>query len=383
VIDEDGNTFREIVERGCSAQGVVQDTCEFRGVQNEYQTNQPGGLGINLIAEFTCRYTCNSNGCTTEIATGDGPAVVTSTSYSCASGTSADGSGDATVACEFGCKSELSYLENPYVTAYDRNSVTGADKRGKILRYARGCATEEDSEINTCSMSNSITTLFTVEENAPSVGEATKPTIKDNTAVFICEKVCTTDNCNIATAYPGRPSCYECDSTTDANCYVNLEKVTGVMHQCDFDEDTCEIMHSGLDMEVDGSWAHTGQVTPDQMYPFNSFATGFSAAKIQRRCVNTYLENMNEDAMEFDDESYACSDKEVSLSEDVDADQRITHRECTFRCDSDFCNFGPGLKFANFVNETTTEAPVTPPSGSMTFGFSLFVVFVGLMVNKN
>jgi len=382
VIDENGNSVREIVERGCSTKGTLQDTCEFRAADSAYSTAAINALnGVKLIAEFTCRYACDTNGCNAEIATGDGPAVVTSTSYSCASGDTADGSSDTTVSCEFGCKSELSYLENPYVTNYARNGVDGPDKKGKILKYWRGCADEEDAEMNICSMSNSISTLFTVEDNQPAVGDATKPTIKDNTAVFLCEKVCKTDNCNLQAMYPGRPSCYECDSSTDSNCYVNLEKVSSVMHQCDFDQDSCEITHSGLDMEQDGSFQHTAQVTKNQMFPFNSLATGFNDAMIRRRCVNTYLENMSNE-MEFDDESYSCKDKDVSLSESIE-EQSIVHKECTFRCASDFCNFGPGLKFANFVNDTT-EAPVTVPgSGSFGVGFSLVVVFVGLLVNKS
>merc|ERR1711881_816250 len=135
-------------------------------------------------------------------------------------------------------------------------------------------------------------------------------------------------------------------------------------------------------MEVDGSWAHTAQVTPSQMIPFSSLATGFHDAKIQRRCVNTYLENMN-NPVEFDEENYSCSDKDVSLSETIE-EQQITHRECTFRCDSDYCNFGPGLKFANFVNETTEEPVTVDPTGASTgIGFSLVLVVVGLLVNKN
>ena len=85
--------------------------------------------------------------------------------------------------------------------------------------------------------------------------------------------------------------------------------------------------------------------------------------------------------VEFDEESYSCSDKDVSLSETIE-EQQIVHRECTFRCDSDYCNFGPGLKFANFVNETTTEEPEVTPSSGFTFGFSFLVVFVGLLVNR-
>merc|ERR1712226_1370246 len=149
VLDIEGNSVREIVERGCSSQPVTQDTCEFRSVQSGYPTSMTNALdGLVLTGEFTCRYNCESNGCNSEIATGDGPGIATATpSYSCASGEDYKGVNDVTVSCEFGCKSTLSYLENPYVSIYDNDGHT--DKFGKIIKYSRGCASEEDSLLDT------------------------------------------------------------------------------------------------------------------------------------------------------------------------------------------------------------------------------------------
>lgn len=84
--------------------------------------------------------------------------------------------------------------------------------------------------------------------------------------------------------------------------------------------------------------------------------------------------------MEFDDESYSCSDKDVSLDEGDE--NQIVHRECVFRCNSDYCNFGPGLKFANFVNATTEEPVTEVPASSFTLGFNAMILMMALIVKK-
>ena len=108
VVDADGNSVREIVTRGCSNEAVEADTCEFKAVEANYAT----ATHNSLVAEIVCRYTCASDSCNVENATGDGPALVTATAYdSCAIGTTIDGSGDvSSTSCQYGCKEVFKIL---------------------------------------------------------------------------------------------------------------------------------------------------------------------------------------------------------------------------------------------------------------------------------
>merc|ERR1712071_376090 len=201
VVDADGNSVREVVTRGCSNEAAQADTCEVKAVEANYAT----ATHNTLVAEIVCRYACTTDGCNSESATGDGPALVTAVTYdACAIGATVDGSGDtSSTACQYGCKSVLSYLEAPFVSEYHKGNGNPLDK---IIKYERMCASEGEELVNSC-VHAAVTANYNPTLNGAVIG-ASLDTTRASAHIFQCTKVCTGANCNIATAYPGRPTCY-------------------------------------------------------------------------------------------------------------------------------------------------------------------------------
>merc|ERR1711972_1235868 len=69
-INADGESIREVVERGCSDDTVVKDTCEFQTISTVPVADQSSEFDLNTVTEVTCRYVCTGDNCNSELADG-------------------------------------------------------------------------------------------------------------------------------------------------------------------------------------------------------------------------------------------------------------------------------------------------------------------------
>jgi len=336
-VNADGNSVREVIERGCSVkdEGKVFDTCEF----NTISTLTPAADQTSMISaastEVSCRYNCETDGCNNETPDGvDARYVATSTCHvgsvcnsltDCASVTDfqtdvldAGAADSASCTGDEKCKSTMKYLHH---VRYD-----GTVERA-LIHLSFEC-TADTTEVNECSDA-SIGTNYVNDED-PSIPFAspaqtnTATAARQNTHMYTCTTVCTGNDCN--NNWPGQPMCHTCSSadasasTNPDHCYTDVAAPAA----CSFYyQNACFVQQSGLDLS--SNWAQKSQNMYSAMQTMGAYRS------ISRGCEESSTEGTVDGASVTRDSTQA----------------QTAYTDSKHTCFTTGCNFGPALPTPN------------------------------------
>jgi len=341
-INANGESIREVVERGCSSDTVVKDTCEFQTISTTPNADQSSEFDVTTVTEVTCRYVCEGDNCNDKLA--DGLDTSEPTKRSCNVGVVCEGiagckdvsdftadvvSGYTATPCdniegvEALCVAHMSYLEHQrFDNVYER-SLTHLEYK---CQKADDVATKDLSET---SQSCSTSTITVGQGNfAPEAKTDYLSTVRGVINMHTCMTVCDSDNCN--NAWPGQPTCYTCNSAEDTetdgttlknvadpdHCFTNVDMAMACTNYFD---NACYVTQSGLDLT--SNWA------VKSMNPYSAMQSMGAYKKISRGCATASEATVMEGMIMTRDESqnqHAYTDRMVI-------------------CKDNGCNFGPAL----------------------------------------
>merc|ERR1712179_894534 len=112
-INANGESIREVVERGCSTDTVVKDTCEFQTISTTPVADQSSEFNVATVTEVTCRYVCSGDNCNSELADG----VDVASGYTSTACDNIDGE-------EAFCYAHMNYLEHMRFDGVYERSLT-------------------------------------------------------------------------------------------------------------------------------------------------------------------------------------------------------------------------------------------------------------------
>jgi hypothetical protein len=321
-INTDGESVREVVERGCTTDAEAYDTCEFSSIDTNLQTidagNTLGGTSVIDLSKLTiatCRYVVS--GLNSDFPDGVDARANT---YTCDVGVGCSGienckqyttlaafnglSYTQTTGCN-SCKTQLKYAQHL------RND--GTYERA-IVHYERMCLTDSTAASNQCTSSDVATDL--VDADMTNMGLNNLHTA---VKIMTCENVCMADSCH-GLRWPGQPMCYSCTGTdpTSSTCYRNFASSTPSVC-ANYYDNTCMITQTGLDLS--SNWATNAR---NDYYANQVMGAPTS---ISRGC--TYSETTG-----YSGSAYA--------SRTTGTNQNL-YMNRMFMCQTDGCNFGTAL----------------------------------------
>merc|ERR1712038_197559 len=337
-----GESIREVVERGCSDDTEVKDTCEFQTISTSPVAAQSSEFDVGTVTEVTCRYVCDGDNCNNQLADGiDDPepskrscneGVVCTGVDSCkaVSDFTADvTSAYSTAECdnidgvEAKCVGFMDYLEHlRYDGKYERS----------LVRLEFKCQKADDDETkdlveNVQSCSSRVISLGARANFANEAKVDKASAARENIYMHKCMTVCDTDNCN--NAWPGQPTCYTCDSATDVDgtgalksiadsdyCFVNVDMAEACPQ---YYQNACFVRQSGLDLR--SNWA------AKSMNQYSAMQSMGAYKSIARGCAQA------SEAMEIEGS--------IMTRDDTQNQHAYVGREVT--CLENGCNFGPAL----------------------------------------
>jgi len=342
-INSDGGSIREVVERGCSEDTEVKDTCEFQTISTNPVADQSSEFDVSTVTEVTCRYVCSGDNCNSELADGiDDPEPP---KRSCNEGTVCTGVD--------GCKAISDFtadVASIYTTA-ECDNIDGVEAKcvgfmdylehlrfdGKyersLVRLEFKCQKADDDETkdlaeNVQSCSSQVISLGARENfaNEPKIDIISG--VREQIMMHKCMTVCDSDNCN--NAWPGQPTCYTCDSAADMEadgttlktvadsdyCYVNVA-MAGACDQ--YYQNACFVRQSGLDLR--SNWA------AKSMNQYSAMQSMGAYKSIARGCA------IASEAIEIEGS--------VMTRDETQNQHAYMGREVT--CLENGCNFGPAL----------------------------------------
>jgi len=335
-VDSDGNSVREVVERGCTTDAMAYDTCEFNVMSATLNAAQ--GSLFTDATEISCRYVCDTAtdgaGCNSELADGIDSRYVEASTCNvgavCDSLDSCKAIGDftATVAASLTpttcaavngaqakCVGVMKYM--------DHMRFDGQYERAMVhLEYM--CATTAMDNAQSCTTATVGTSQSTFATEAQTNDLSG---VKSQINVHTCTTVCDSDNCN--NAWPGQPKCITCAhddtdagtgallSATDADhCYTNV----GVAAACpQYFDNACFVTQTGLDLT--SNWAQMSK------NPYSAMQSMGAYRSISRGCTQA---------------SEAATVEGTTVSRD-EAQNQMMHMDRMVVCKEDGCNFGPAL----------------------------------------
>merc|ERR1712226_708977 len=304
-VNADGESIREVVERGCSDDTVVKDTCEFQTISTTPNAAQSSEFDVNTVTEVTCRYVCTGDNCNSELA--DGIDAAEPAKRSCNEGLICTGvdqcktinafstvtgsaSFDSNVECDnidgeqAFCVSHMDYLEHMrFDGVYERSLVK--------LEYK--CQKFDDDMTKDLSETSQACQTQTISVGQSNFANEARTdylsAVRGVINMHSCSTVCDSDNCN--NAWPGQPTCYTCNSATDREddqdpssplknvadsdyCFTNVD----MAEPCaEYYENACFVTQSGLDLT--SNWA------VKSMNPYSAMQSMGAYKAISRGCA--------------------------------------------------------------------------------------------------
>merc|ERR1712226_561157 len=222
-INANGESIREVVERGCSEDTVVKDTCEFQTISTSPVLAQSSEFDVSTVTEVTCRYVCDSDNCNNEVA--DGIDVAEPTARKCNVGVVCNGVDGCKAVADFAADVESAYVadsscaningEQAFCVAnmdyLEHERFDGVYERSLTkLEYKCQVADEDTETTQSCTTS----TISVGQTNFHADAKTDYlSAVRGVITMHHCTTVCDSDNCN--NAWPGQPTCYTCNSATD------------------------------------------------------------------------------------------------------------------------------------------------------------------------
>lgn len=335
-VNSEGESIREVVERGCTQDAEAYDTCEFQTVSSTLSAAQSSDFDTALTTEVTCRYVCSGDNCNSELADGQ-DTTAEPTMTQCNVGTVCEGidACKAVGAIDFAtdvaanyadtacpningvaarCVAKMSYLEH---MRYDGTIERAMNK----LDYRCEAATDSYSEdVKVCETSN----IGYQQSQFVAAAQTDKlSAVRGVITMHSCTTACSSNNCN--NAWPGQPTCYTCDHAADLaldatlgndHCYTDVSAAAAC---ADYHNNACFVKQSGLDLT--SNWAQKS------MNPYSAMQSMGAMRAIERGCTTS---------------SEAATVDGTMYSRDADQNQ-VAHVDRMVVCKEDGCNFGPAL----------------------------------------
>jgi len=341
-INAEGQSIREVVERGCSTDVVVKDTCEFQTISTNPVADQSSEFDVASVTEVTCRYVCEGDNCNEKMA--DGIDDAEPTKRMCNVGVVCEGvdgckattdftahvaANYASTACdnidgeEAFCVAHMNYLEHMRFDGVYERSLTK-------LEYK--CQKSDDDATKGLTETDQSCSTKTIEVGQTQFATAAQTnylsTARGVINMHSCMTVCDSDNCN--NAWPGQPTCYTCNSATDTesdgttlknvadpnHCFTNVDMAMACTNYYD---NACFVKQSGLDLT--SNWA------VKSMNPYSAMQSMGAYKAISRGCA-TASEAVVEEGM--------IMTRDESQNQHAYSDRMVT-------CLDNGCNFGPAL----------------------------------------
>lgn len=335
-VNAEGNSIREVVERGCTADPEAYDTCEFQTVSSTLNAAQSSDFDTALTTEITCRYVCSGDDCNSELADGT-DTTAEPTMSKCNVGPICAGIEDckAIGAVDFAtdvagvytadtdcpnidgraamCVGMMTYLEH---MRYDGTIERAMNKLEYRCEVAADSFAEEG--VKSCETNNIGYQQSQFDTNAQTDKISG---VRSVIQLHSCTTACTGTNCN--NAWPGQPTCYTCndDSSVSADhCYtdVNMAAPCSAYHN-----NACFVKQSGLDLE--SNWA------VKSVNPYSAQQSMGAYRAIMRGCTTASL---------------ARTDEGTAYTRDGEQNQ-VAYVDRMVVCKEDGCNFGPALPTPN------------------------------------
>jgi len=334
-VDINGNSIREVVERGCTEDAVVTDQCEFQAISGTPVAAQSSGFTNVDTTEVSCRYVCEGNGCNSDLADGISDYVATrscnvldscSGIEACKTVSAVPDLSAASQSCgningrEAFCVGHMTYLEHERYDGSIERALTKLEYR---------CEAAEDNLSETMQTCGEPTTIGFSNPSFASEAQSANGLsgVRQVINMYNCMTVCDSNNCNMA--WPGQPQCITCssadleaDGTTLKSvadpdyCYTNVAMPAACTNYYD---NVCLVKQSGLDLT--SNWAQKS------MNPYSAMQSMGAYKSIMRGCgVGSVSMDSDGSVMTRDDSQnqYSYMDRQVVCSENG-------------------CNFGPAL----------------------------------------
>jgi len=342
-INADGQSIREVVERGCSVDTVVKDTCEFQTISTTPVVAQSSEFDTATVTEVTCRYVCEGDNCNNALA--DGIDAAEPTARSCNVGTICEGVDAckavatfttdvddvyAATSCanidgeEAFCVAHMNYLEHLRFDGVYERSLT------KLEYKCQAADDDATKDLTETQQSCEVTTISVGQTGFANDAKTDYlSAVRGVINMHSCMTVCDSDNCN--NAWPGQPTCYTCNSATDVvsdvdatlknvadadHCFTNVDMAMACTNYYD---NACFVKQSGLDLT--SNWAQKS------MNPYSAMQSMGAYKAISRGCETA---------------SEAVVMEGMIMSRDDTQNQHV-YTDRMVVCLDNGCNFGPAL----------------------------------------